>query len=90
MRKNKVSVLPNLLKYSVICKCILYVLYTSVYKSMFNTDYDRSKTTGNIEYFNYFSIIITNDARCTRQIKSRSAMKKHAIRKRVSSPSDWI
>jgi hypothetical protein len=30
----------------------------------------------NVEYFNYFSIMITNDARYTRQIKSRAAMTK--------------
>jgi hypothetical protein len=47
-----------------------------VCKTVSNTDYDRSKTTENIEYFNYFSIMVTKDARCTRQIKSRTAMTK--------------
>jgi hypothetical protein len=32
------------------------------------------KQLDNVEYFNYFGSMITNDARCTREIRSRIAM----------------
>ena len=32
------------------------------------------KQMGNVEFFNYFDSMITNDARCTREIKSRIAV----------------
>jgi hypothetical protein len=35
-----------------------------------------------VEYFNYFGSMITNDARCTREIKSRIAMAKAAFNKK--------
>jgi hypothetical protein len=34
-------------------------------------------------YFNYLGSIITNDARCTREIKSRIAMAKAALNKKT-------
>ena len=33
----------------------------------------------NVEYFNYLISMITSDARCTREIKSRTAMAKAAF-----------
>jgi hypothetical protein len=38
--------------------------------------YGTSKTPENVEYFRYFGSVITNDARCTRAIKSRVAVAK--------------
>jgi hypothetical protein len=35
-----------------------------------------------VEYFNCFGGMITNDARCTREIKSRIAMAKAAFNKK--------
>jgi hypothetical protein len=35
-----------------------------------------------VEYFNYLGSIITSDARCTREIKSRIAMAKGAFNKK--------
>jgi hypothetical protein len=37
------------------------------------------KQLENVEYFNYLGSWITNDARCTREIKSRIAMAKAAF-----------
>jgi hypothetical protein len=34
-----------------------------------------------VEYFSYFGSMITNDARCTRKIKSSIAMAKAALKK---------
>ena len=42
------------------------------------------KQLENVEYFNYFGNIITNEARCTREIRSRIAIAK-ARRKFFSS-----
>jgi hypothetical protein len=44
----------------------------------------------NVEYFNYLGSMITSDARCTREIKSRIAMakKQHSTR-RLFSPANW-
>jgi hypothetical protein len=36
-----------------------------------------------VEYFNYLGIILTNDARCTRGIKSRIAIAKAALNKKT-------
>jgi hypothetical protein len=41
------------------------------------------KQLGNVEYFKYWVIMITNDARCAREIKSRSAMAKAAFNKNL-------
>jgi hypothetical protein len=40
------------------------------------------KQLENVEYFNYLGSIITNDARCTHEIKSRIAMAKAAFNKK--------
>jgi hypothetical protein len=37
------------------------------------------KLPQNVEYFNYLGSILTNDARYTREIKSRTALAKAAI-----------
>jgi hypothetical protein len=36
----------------------------------------EQKQLENVEYFNYLGSMITNDARCTREIKYRIAMEK--------------
>jgi hypothetical protein len=36
----------------------------------------------NVEYFNYLGSMITNDARCTSEIKSKIAMAKAAFNKK--------
>jgi hypothetical protein len=40
------------------------------------------KQLENVEYFKYLSSMITNDARCTREIKSRIAMAKAAFNRK--------
>jgi hypothetical protein len=40
------------------------------------------KQLENVEYFNYLGSMITNDARCTREIKSRIAVAKTAFNKK--------
>jgi hypothetical protein len=40
------------------------------------------KQLENVEYFNYLGSMITNDARCTRETKSRIAMAKAAFNKK--------
>jgi hypothetical protein len=40
------------------------------------------KQLENVEYFNYLGSMITNDARCTREIKSRIALAKAAFNKK--------
>jgi hypothetical protein len=48
------------------------------------------KQLENMEYFNYLGSMITNEARCTREIKSRIAMaKQHSKRRRIFSPANW-
>jgi hypothetical protein len=43
----------------------------------------------NVEEFNYLGSMITNDARCTREIKARIAMAEAAFdKKRLSSPAN--
>ena len=39
------------------------------------------KQPENVEYFNYLGSVITNDARCRREIKSRINMAKVAFKK---------
>jgi hypothetical protein len=47
------------------------------------------KPVENVEEFNYLGSMITNDARCTREIKARFAMAKAAFnRRRLSSPAN--
>jgi hypothetical protein len=40
------------------------------------------KQLANVEYFDYLGSMITNEARCTREIKSRTAMAKVAFNKK--------
>ena len=40
------------------------------------------KQLENVEYFNYLGSMLTNDGRCTREIKSRIAMAKVAFNKK--------
>jgi hypothetical protein len=40
------------------------------------------KQLENVEYFNYLGGMITNDARCTREIKSRIIMAKATFKKK--------
>jgi hypothetical protein len=46
----------------------------------------KQKQLKNVEYFNCFGSIITNDARCTREIKFRIAMAKAAFNKKTTTP----
>jgi len=39
-----------------------------------STDFDSPKTTSECEYFNNLDSMITNYARCTHEIKSRTVM----------------
>jgi hypothetical protein len=48
------------------------------------------KQLENMEYFNYLGSMITNDARCTREIKSRIAMAKAAEDEGEGVSSYWI
>jgi hypothetical protein len=41
------------------------------------------KQLENVEYFNYLGSMITNDARCTLEIKSRIAMAKAVFNKKT-------
>jgi hypothetical protein len=41
------------------------------------------KQLENVEYFNYLGSMITNDARCTREIKSRFSMARAAFNKKT-------
>jgi len=44
----------------------------------------------NVEYFNYLCSLITNDARCTHEIKSRIAIAKQLVtRRRLFLPANW-
>ena len=40
------------------------------------------KQMENVEYFNYYGSVVTNDARCTQEIKSRIAMAEAAFNKK--------
>jgi hypothetical protein len=47
------------------------------------------KQPQNMEYFNCLGSIITNDARCAREIKSRIAVAKAALKKKFLSAESW-
>jgi len=47
------------------------------------TDYDSQQQPENVEYFNYLGSMITYDARCTYEIKSRNAKAKAAFNKKT-------
>jgi hypothetical protein len=47
----------------------------------------HQKQLENVEYFNYLGSMVTNNARCTREIKSRNAMAKAEFnKKKLFSP----
>jgi len=48
---------------------------------------DRSKEPHNVEFSNYFGSMITNDARCTNEIKCSIGMVKAAFNKKAVSTS---
>ena len=45
--------------------------------------YVGSKTTENVEYFNYLGSMVTSDTKCTREIKSKIATAKAAFNKQT-------
>ena len=48
------------------------------------------KQPENVEFFNYFGSMISVDARCAREIKSRIGMAKAAFNRRMLlSPAKW-
>jgi hypothetical protein len=48
------------------------------------------KQLENVKYFMYLGSILTNDGRCTREIKSRIAMVKlHSSRRRLFLLTNW-
>jgi len=50
-----------------------------------SADCDRSKQLENVAYFNCFGSMITDNARCTHEIISRTAMEKSIIRQEEDS-----
>jgi hypothetical protein len=50
---------------------------------MTSEDYGTQKHLENMEYFNCLGSMITNDARCTREVRSRIAMTKAAFNKKT-------
>jgi len=50
--------------------------------TIYSTHCDRSKKPDNVEYFNYSGSIISNYAKCTREIKSGIAMIKASSNKK--------
>ena len=51
-------------------------------KTIPSKNYNRPKTTRECEYFKYLGSILTNDGRCTCEIKCRIAMAKAAFNKK--------
>jgi hypothetical protein len=51
--------------------------------TLLNSDYDNQKQPENVMYFNCLDSMITNDARCTREIKARITMEKAAFNKKT-------
>jgi hypothetical protein len=51
----------------------------------------NQKQLENVEYsyFSYLGVMITNGARCTRELKSRIFLAKAALNKKTS-PANWI
>jgi len=66
---------------------------TKVMKSQDNNPQYRlweTKKLENVEYFKYLGSVVTNDERCTREIKYRIAMTmQHATRRKLFSPTKW-
>jgi hypothetical protein len=55
-----------------------------------NTDYDQfKKKNENVEYFDYWGSMITNDARCTYKIQNRIAMATAAFNKQTLLTGNW-
>ena len=54
-----------------------------------NKNYDRPKTLEIVESFKYLGSILTNDGRCTCEIKSRIAMAKAATRRGLFLLAHW-
>ena len=50
--------------------------------TILSNNYDRPKQLENVECFKYLGSLLTNDGRCTREIKSRIAMAKAAFNKK--------
>jgi hypothetical protein len=50
----------------------------------------NKKPVKNVEEFNYLGSMITNDARCTREIKARIAMAKSAFNKKTLFTSKLV
>ena len=48
------------------------------------------KQLENVEYFSYVGSAITNDARCTREIKSRIAIRKATFNKKTLFTSKFV
>jgi len=55
-----------------------------------SNNYDRPKKLENVECFKYLVSMLTNDGRCTCEIKSRIAMAKAAFgKKKTLLPANW-
>ena len=52
-------------------------------------NYDRPKQLENVESFKYLGSILTNDGRCTCEIKGRIAMAKAAFNKKGTLFTNW-
>ena len=50
----------------------------------------KTKKLETVEYFTYLDSMVTNDARCTHEIKSSFAMAtQRSTRRRIFSPAKW-
>jgi len=49
----------------------------------------HKKQLDNVEYFNYLGSMITNNEKCTREVKHRVAVAKAAFNKKTFSPANW-
>ena len=43
----------------------------------------------NVKYLKHLASLVTNDARCTREIKSKVATAKVTFRRRIFQPAIW-
>ena len=60
----------------------LYIYNENFKTTIPSNNYDRSKQLENVECFKYLGSVLTNDGRCTCEIKSRIAMAKAAFSKK--------
>jgi hypothetical protein len=51
--------------------------------AILSQDYDISKTCAELEYLSYLGSLVTDDARCTREIKYRIITAKAAFKKKT-------